>query len=102
MDQGAGVLMPQINGFSDNGICVLLRYIAQEFDHALWPVDAHQDNFVAEQDLQGHKYQDLTRATDHLVPHPLQTGFRQAASKAASEPEVVGQLMQGSAVLQMV
>lgn len=29
MDQGAGVLMPQINGFSDNGICVLLRYLEE-------------------------------------------------------------------------
>lgn len=57
---------------------VSYTYIAQEFDHALWPVDAHQNNFVAEQDLQGHKYQDLTRATDHLVPHPKDKGRPQS------------------------
>lgn len=33
---------------------------------------------------------------------PLQAGFRQAASEAASEPEAVGQLSQGPFALQVV
>lgn len=45
-------------------------HIAQKPDDALRPVDAHQHDLVAEQDLQGDEHQDLTGATDHLVPHP--------------------------------
>lgn len=45
-------------------------HIAQKLHHAIWPGDAHQHDLVAEQNLQGHKHQDLTGSTDHLVPHP--------------------------------
>lgn len=48
----------------------LFTHIAQKLDHAFGPVDAHQHDLVAQQDLQGHKHQDLTGAADHLVPHP--------------------------------
>lgn len=45
-------------------------HIAQKPDHSFRPVDTHQYDFIAEQNLQGHKHQDLTGAADHLVPHP--------------------------------
>lgn len=48
----------------------MVTHVRQEVDHALWPVDAQQHDLIAEQDLQGHKHQDLTGATDHLVPNP--------------------------------
>lgn len=76
MHRGATVLVPQVNGFGHNGIRVLLWNIAQEVNHTLWPVDAHQHDLVAEKDLHGDKHQDLTGATDHLVPHPLQARLR--------------------------
>lgn len=53
-----------------SSVVLSFTYVAQELDHAVRTVDAQQDDLVAEQDLQGHKHQDLTGAADHLVPHP--------------------------------
>lgn len=56
--------------FDNNRVVLSFTHIAQKLDHAFRPVDAHQHDLVAEQNLQGHKHQDLTGATDHFVPHP--------------------------------
>lgn len=60
-----------IVGSKTTNVTVLsFTHIAQKPDHAFRPVDAHQHDLVAEQNLQGHEHQDLAGAADHLVPHP--------------------------------
>lgn len=60
----------------NKSVVLLFTHAAQKLDHAFRPADAHQHDLVAEQDLQGHEHQDLTGATDHLVPHPeITKGF---------------------------
>lgn len=54
---------------NNKSVVLLFTHVAQKRDYAFRPADAHQHYLVAEQDLQGHKHQDLTGATDHFVPH---------------------------------
>lgn len=54
---------------SSKSVVLWFTHAAQKLDYTFRPADSHQHYLVAKQDFQGHKHQDLTGATDHLVPH---------------------------------
>lgn len=46
-------------------------HIRQEVEDSVRVIDSHQHDPITEQNLHGNKHQNLTGATDHFIPHPV-------------------------------